>query len=117
MNILIALALNALALLATAYVVPGFHVDNFMSALLTSIVLGLVNAFIRPILAYISAPITVLTLGLFSFVINAVVLYLASLVVPGFRIDGIISAIIGGIVLAFVATIIASLAKEVKKVL
>lgn len=117
MNILISLVLNALALIATTYIVPGFHVDNFMTALIAGIVLGLINAFIRPILAFISAPITILTLGLFSFVINAVVLYLASLVVPGFKLDSIMSAIIGGVVLAFVATIIASLAKEVKKAL
>lgn len=117
MNVLVAIVLNALALLATAYVVPGFHVDNFTSALITAVVLGIINAFIRPILAVVSAPITILTLGLFSFVINAVVLYLATLVVPGFRLDSITSAIIGGIVLAFAATIIASLAKEVKKAL
>lgn len=117
MNILVALVLNALALIVTAYIVPGFHVDNFVTTLITGVVLGFINAFIRPILAIVSAPITILTLGLFSFVINAVILYLASLVVPGFRLDSIMSAILGGIVLAVVSTIIASLAKEVKKAL
>lgn len=117
MNILLAIVLNALALIATSYVVPGFHVDSFMTALITGIVIGIINAFIRPILDYLSAPITVWTMGLFSFVISAVVLYLASLVVPGFQLDSIMSAIIGGVVLAVAATIIASLAKEVKKAL
>ena len=117
MNIIVAIVLNAVALLITAYVVPGFHVDNFITAVITAIVLGIINAYIRPILAYVSAPITVLTLGLFSFVINAVVLYLASLIVPGFKMDSVLTAIIGGVALAFVATIIASLAKEVKKAL
>ena len=117
MNILVALVLNALALLATAYIVPGFHVDSFVTALITGVILGLINTFIRPILTIVSAPITILTLGLFSFVINAVALYLATLVVPGFKIDSITTAIIGGVVLAVVSTIIASLAKEVKKAL
>lgn len=117
MNILVALVLNALALLATAYIVPGFHVASFVTALITALVLGFINAFIRPILAFVSLPITILTLGLFSFVINAVVLYLASLVVPGFKLDSIGTAIIGGIVLAVVATIIDSLAGGLKKAL
>lgn len=117
MNILVAVVLNALALVATAYVVPGFHVSSFMTALIAGLVIGFINAFIRPILDFVSAPITVLTLGLFSFVVNAVVLYLASLVVPGFKLDSVMSAIIGGVVLAVVATIIASLAKGVKKAL
>ncbi len=117
MKVLVAIVLNALALLATAYVVPGFHVDNFTSALVTAVVLGVLNAFVKPILNVVSAPITVLTMGLFSFVVNALVLYMATFVVPGFKIDGIISAILGGIVLAFASTVIANLAKGAKKAL
>lgn len=117
MNTLVAIVLNAVALIATAYVVPGFHVDSFTTALVAAVVLGVVNAFIRPILAFVSAPITVLTMGLFSFVINAVVLYIVSFVVPGFRLDGMVPAIIGGIVLAVASTVIANLAKTVKKAL
>ncbi len=115
MNILVAIVLNALALLVTAYVVPGFHVANFTSALIAAVVLGVINAFIRPILTTLSAPITLMTMGLFSFVINAVVLYMATLVVPGFSLDGIMSAVLGGIVLAIAATVIANLAKTIKK--
>jgi putative membrane protein len=115
LNILIAIVLNAIALLITAYIVPGFHVDSFTSALIAAIVIGVINAFIRPILAFISAPITLLTLGLFSFVINAACLYLATLVVPGFSLDGFLAAVLGGIVLAIVATVIDSLTKTIKK--
>ena len=117
MNLLVALILNALALLATAYLIPGFQVDGFGSAIVAAIVIGLVNTFIRPILAFVSLPITILTLGLFSFVINAVCLYLVSIVVPGFRIDGFLAAVLGGVVLAIVATVLANLAKEAKKAL
>lgn len=117
MHVIVALVLNALALLATAYIVPGFHVADFTSAVIAAVVLGLINTFIRPILDFVSAPVTVLTLGLFGFIINAAVLYLASLFVPGFTLDGFLPAVLGGIVLTFVATILVSLTKELKKAL
>ena len=116
MQILLALALNALALLATAYVVPGFKVDTFTSALLAAVVIGVINTFVKPILSYLTKPINMLTLGLFSFVINAVVLYLATFFVPGFRLDGVVPAVLGAVVLAVVATVLSSLVKEVKRV-
>ncbi len=111
MNIVIALILNALALLATAYIVPGFHVANFTSAILAAIVLGVVNTFIKPILSLISLPLTVITLGLFSFVINAVVLFIAAAVVRGLTIDGWVPAILGAIVLSVVSTVLNSVIK------
>ena len=116
MQILLALALNALALLATAYVVPGLKVDTFTSALLAAVVIGVINTFVKPILSYLTKPINMLTLGLFSFVINAVVLYLATFFVPGFRLDGVVPAVLGAVVLAVVATVLSSLVKEVKRV-
>ena len=115
MQILIALVLNAAALMLTAYVVPGFKVDNFTTAVLAAIVLGVVNTFIKPVLAFISLPITLITLGLFAFVINAVVLFIVSAVVPGLTIDGWIPAILGAIVLAVVSTVLSSLMKDIAK--
>lgn len=115
MNILVSLFLNALALLATAYLVPGFRVDGLTSALIAAVVLAVINTFVRPLLNFVSAPITVLTFGLFSFVLDAVGLYLASQVVPGFKLDGMVTAVTGGIVLAVVATVIDRLAKNLKK--
>lgn len=115
LQIIIALALNALALMATAYIVPGFHVADFMSALLAAIVLGVVNTFIKPILKLVTLPITIITLGLFSFVINAVVLFMVSYVVPGLKIDGWMAAILGAIVLSIVSTALSMLLKDLKK--
>ena len=115
MQILVALVLNALALLATAYIVPGFKVDNFTTALLASIVLGVVNTFIKPVLNFISLPITIITLGLFAFVINAAVLFIVSAVVPGLMIDGWVPAILGAIVLSVVSTVLSSLTKDIAK--
>lgn len=115
MQILIALVLNAVALLATAYVVPGFKVDNFTTALLAAVVLGVVNTFIKPILSFVTAPLSVVTLGLFAFVVNAVVLFIVSYVVPGFEVSGWVAAILGAVVLAVVATVLSSLLKDVAK--
>ncbi len=115
MQIIVALVLNALALMATAYIVPGFHVADFTSAILAAIVLGVVNTFIKPVLALIALPITVVTLGLFSFVINAVVLFIVSAVVSGLKIDGWVPAILGAIVLSVVGTVLATLLKDIAK--
>ncbi len=115
MQIILALVLNAAALLATAYIVPGFHVADFTAAILAAIVLGVVNTFIKPILSYITAPITVVTLGLFAFVINAVVLFIVAAVVKGLTIDGWVPAILGAIVLSVVSTILNSVLKDLGK--
>ncbi|MBI2017826.1 phage holin family protein [Candidatus Daviesbacteria bacterium] len=116
LQIVIALVLNALALMATTYVVPGFSVDNFTTAVLAAIVLGVVNTFIRPVLAFLTAPLTVVTLGLFTFVVNAVMLFIVSAVVPGVMIAGWVPAILASIVLAVVSTVLNSVLIDLQKV-
>ncbi len=115
MQILIAIVLNALALLATAYVVPGFRVADFTTAVLAAIVLGVVNTFIKPIISFISLPITIVTLGLFAFIINAVCLFLVSAIVKGVMIDGWVPAVLGAIVLSIVSTVLSTLLKDISK--
>lgn len=115
MQIIIAIVLNALALMATAYIVPGFRVTDFTTALLAAVVLGVVNTFIKPILSFISLPITIVTLGLFAFVINAVVLLIVAAVVRGVMIAGWVPAILAAIVLSIVSTILSSLLKDLGK--
>lgn len=115
LQILVVLILNALALMATTYIVPGFHVANFTTAILAAIVLGVVNTFIKPVLSFISLPLTIITLGLFAFVINAVVLFIVAAVVKGLTIDGWVPAILGAIVLAVVSTVLSSLLKDITK--
>lgn len=99
---------TAIALLITAHLVPGFIVKTFVTALLAAIVLGLVNAIVRPILSILTLPINLITFGLFTFVINALTLWLASALTPGygFEIRGFLPALLGSIVLAIVSTII-----------
>lgn len=115
MQIILALVLNAVALIVTAYIVPGFAVANFTQALLAAIVLGVVNTFIKPVLSFVTAPLTVVTLGLFAFVVNAVVLFLVSAVVPGFTVSGWVPAILGAVVLSIVSTVLNSLLKDLGK--
>lgn len=115
MQLLLALVINAVALLATAYIVPGFKVDSFTSALLAGIVLGVVNTFIKPVLSFITLPLTIITLGLFAFVVNALVLFIVAYIVPGLRIDGWLPAILGAIVLSVVSTILSSVLKDLGK--
>ncbi len=98
MSILLRLLLNALAVMAVAYLIPGVRVSGFVAAFIAAIVIGLVNALIRPILELLSLPITLLTLGLFSLIINALMFWLASALVPGFEVAGFASAFWGGLV-------------------
>lgn len=115
MQIIVALVLNALALIVTAYIVPGIQVADFTTALLAAIVLGVVNTFIKPVLSFVTAPLTTVTLGLFTFVVNAVVLFIVSAVVPGVKIDGWVPAILGAIVLSVVSTVLNSMLKDLGK--
>lgn len=116
MQILLAIILNALALIITAYIVPGFNVSDFTTALLASIVLGIVNTFIRPVLAFVTIPLSLLTLGLFTFVINALMLFAVSYIVPGVVIEGWMAAILAAIVLSITSTVLNTLLKDLKKI-
>ena len=88
MEILISILVSAISVFAAGYVLPGIHLDSFMTAIVVAIVLGLINAFIRPLLLILTLPINVLTLGLFTFVIMGGLVLLTSAIVPGFRVDG-----------------------------
>jgi putative membrane protein len=85
-GILINWLITTLAVLVAAYLLPGVTVRNFFAGLLTALVLGLVNAILRPVLVVLTLPLTVVTLGLFIFVINALLVLLTSAIVPGFEV-------------------------------
>jgi putative membrane protein len=91
--------LSALALWLVAQIVPGIQIRSFGTALVATVILGLVDITIGPILRFIAFPITFLTLGLFEWVLKAVLLKLASVFTPGFRIDGFLNALLGSLVL------------------
>ncbi len=89
--------INAAALLLLSYLLPGVEIDSIVTALLVAVVLGLINAVLRPILVLLTLPITLLTLGLFVLVINGLLFYLAAHLVPGFHVSGVGSAIVGAL--------------------
>lgn len=100
MNIIINWLISALTIALTAYILPGITISNFITALLVALVLGIVNAFIRPILIILTLPINILTLGLFTFVINALLVLLVAQIVPGFKVASFWNALLFAIVLA-----------------
>jgi putative membrane protein len=98
MNILIRFVLNALAVMAAAYIVPGITVQSFWAALIAALVIGLVNALVRPVLLLLTLPVNILTLGLFTLVVNALMFWLAASLVSGFHVSGFGAAFWGAIV-------------------
>src|SRR5258705_10401843 len=88
MRFLARLLLNGVAIILAAYVLPGLHVDGPVPALVAGIILGFVNALVRPVLFLLTLPLTLLTLGLFIFVLNAICFALPAWAVPGFSVDG-----------------------------
>ncbi|MEG4349823.1 phage holin family protein [Microcoleus sp. LAD1_D5] len=100
----------AVSLIITANIVPGIAVVSFPAAMLAAVVIGLVNAVVRPILTLLTLPLTVITLGLFLFVVNAISLSLASWLAGafniGFVVGGFWPALVGSIVLSFVSGLI-----------
>ncbi len=106
-SLLITLLVTAVSLLIISKLPTGVEIDSFNKALVSAIVFGILNALLRPILAFISFPITFLTFGLFSLIINAVIFGLAAALVEGFRLRwGFWSALIGSFALGVINSII-----------
>jgi putative membrane protein len=101
-SLLLIWLLSAVALLITSKLVDGFAIKDFKAALIASLVLGLLNAVIRPILLLFTLPINILTLGLFTFVVNAIVLRMTAGMMSTFKIENWKTAIIGAFVLMIV---------------
>jgi putative membrane protein len=95
---------TALSLLIVDLAVPGVGIATFTAALAAALSLGVVNGSIKPVVRLLSLPVTFLTLGAFSLVVNGFCFWLASLVVPGFTVHGLIGFILGPVVLSFVST-------------
>jgi putative membrane protein len=112
LNFLLTLLVAALSLLLTAYLVPGFEFDSFITVAIAALILGLVNAIVRPILVILTLPLTLLTLGLFLFVINALMLWLVGFLTPGFTVAGFLPALLASVVLTFVSTLLSLLVRN-----
>jgi putative membrane protein len=109
MTLLLLWLINAVALMAVAYLLPGIAVESFLTALIAALILGLVNAVIRPILILLTLPATLLTLGLFIFVINGLLFWFVGSFVSGFVVTGFLWGVIGAIVYSVVSWALSAL--------
>ena len=111
-NFILTWVFAALSLSITAYLVPGLSLDSWQAAAVAAVVMGLVNAIIKPILTLLTLPLTFLTLGLFLLVVNGISLGLVGYLTPGFAVAGFFPAVIGAIVLALVSSVIDSVFQQ-----
>ena len=109
MKIFLVWLINAIALMAVAYLLPGIAVSSFVVALVAALVLGLVNAVIRPLLILLTLPVTLLTLGLFIFVINGLLFWFVGSFIAGFTVNGFWPGVFGAIGYSIVSWAISSL--------
>jgi putative membrane protein len=109
MRLLLVWLINSVALFALPYVFPWVTVDTFWTALIAALVLGLINALIRPILVLLTLPVTILTLGLFIFVINGLLFWWVGSFIDGFHVSGFWSAMFGAIVYSIISWVLATI--------
>lgn len=112
MGILLRWLVLTAAITIASYLISGIEVSGFFSAFFAAAILGILNAFFRPILLILTLPINILTLGLFTFVINAVLLKMASGVISGFEVHGFWSAVLGALVISVVNWLLSSFINE-----
>ncbi len=109
MRFLLRLLLNGLAIVIAAWFVPGVRLEGVVPAVFAGILLGLVNALVRPILLLLTFPFTLLTLGLFIFIVNAICFALTAALVPGFDLSGFLAAFFGALVVTVVSWVLNAL--------
>ncbi len=109
LRLLIVWLINTLALAAVAYLMPSVGITSAGAAILAALVLGLVNALIRPLLVLLTLPVTVLTLGLFIFVINGLLFWAVGSLVPGFEVGGFWSGVLGALVFSLISWLLSAL--------
>ncbi len=112
MNGIVRFLLSGAAVLLTAYLLPGVHVEHYGYALLVAAILSLANVIVKPIFVVLTIPITILTLGLFLLVINAVIILLVDYLTPGFSVDGFWWALAFSLILSIFTSLFSDLMKE-----
>ena len=115
MNWILRIFLNGLAVVLTAYLLPGVDVTDYWTALIVAIVLAVANVVVKPVLIVFTIPITILTLGLFLLVINALIILIADYLVDGFYVDGFWWALLFSLILSLFNSLFADLTKENNK--
>ena len=115
MNWILRLLLNAVAVVLTAYLLPGVDVTDYWTALIVAIVLVVANVFVKPVLVILTIPITIVTLGLFLLVINALIILMADYLVDGFTVNGFWWALLFSLILSIFNSLFDDLTKEKRK--
>jgi putative membrane protein len=115
MNGIVKFLLSGLAVVLTAYLLPGVHVEHYGYALLAALLISFSNVIVKPILIILTIPITILTLGLFLLVINALIILLVEWLVPGFSVDGFWWALAFSLILSIFNSMFSDLTKEQKR--
>jgi putative membrane protein len=112
MGFLLRVVVNILALVLAASVVPGIRLDGVLPAVAAGLLLGLVNAVVRPVLLILTLPVTLVTLGLFLFVLNGLCLWLVASVVKGFHVAGFWPAVLGAFCVSVVSWVVTALVSD-----
>lgn len=112
MRLIVTWIINAIALLALPYLMHSVRIDSFMTALLVAIVLGFVNAVLRPVLLVLTLPVTVFSLGLFVFVLNGLLFWMVATMFSGFHIAGFWSAVFAAILYSIISWALSTLVFE-----
>ena len=112
MNLIIRWLTNTLALIGIAYYLPGIGVSGFYAAFVAALVLGLLNAIIKPVIVFFTLPINILTLGLFTFIINAFLFWFVGTIVKGFTVSGFLPAFYGALIMTLVNWLLNGLLKK-----
>ena len=112
MGIFIRWLILTVSTIITSYLLDGISVSGFFSAFFAAAILGILNAFFRPILIILTLPINIMTMGLFTFVINAILLMMASGLISGFEVRGFWSAVFGSLLISLVSWLLTSFINE-----
>jgi putative membrane protein len=109
---LVRVLVNAATIALAAALIPGIHLEGATPALLAGVVLGLINALVRPVLVVLTFPLTLLTLGLFLLVLNALCLAATAWLVPGFAVDGFLPAVLGALLVSVVSWVLTAFVND-----
>lgn len=112
MKIILNLIVKTLAVLISAYLIPGVVLQGYLAAVVVAVVLGILNTLVKPILVILTLPINIVTLGLFTLVINALLVILASYFIDGFAVASFLTALWFGIVLSLINWFLGTLVKD-----
>ena len=112
MQFILRILITAAVAYGLSMILKGVHIDTFITAIIFSLVLSLLNAIVKPILIVLTLPLTVLTLGLFLLIINVIIILLAGHFVKGIRIDGFLWAFIFGLLLSLITSVLVKMEKR-----